>query len=99
MKTVKREKLTGEEIDQSLYKVDAMLKELTQSKLVLMGKEYNLNEWLTLSDYARKYNLSIAHLEKWIMSGIVPTNSVIVVPELNHLKLIKDQIYETGITE
>ena len=93
-----KKRLTGEEIDKRMDKIEILLHELTQSKLVIMDKEYDLSEWITLSDYSKINNLSIARIQNWILRGVVPTDCVIVVPELNHLKLIKNQIYETRAT-
>ena len=93
-----KKRLTGEEIDKRMDKIEILLHELTQSKLVIMDKEYDLSEWITLSDYSKSNNLSIARIQNWILRGVVPTDCVIVVPELNHLKLIKNQIYETRAT-
>ena len=90
-----KQRLTGEEIDKRMDKIDSLFHELTQSKLTIMGREYDLSEWMTLTDYAKKHNLSVARVQTWISRGVVPAGFAIVVPELNHLKLIKDQPYET----
>ena len=71
--------------------------EITQSKLVIADKEYNLSEWITTSDYAKSNHLAIARVHNWITCGVIPSDCIIVVPELNHLKLIKDQLYQTRV--
>lgn len=96
MKTT--EEVTVTEIEAKLDKVDALFAELTSSKLIIMGKEYDLSEWRTLSDYAKKHNYSIARVQTWIARGVVPDDCVIVVPELNYIKLVRDRPYETRAT-
>lgn len=83
------------EIRQKLDEIHSMMNELSQSKLTIMDKEYDLTEWITLTDYSKKYNLSISQVQQWIIRGVVPSDCVIVVPELNYLKLLKNKIYYT----
>lgn len=91
-------KMTLSEIDHTFDNVEKMMKDLTKSKLTIMDKEYNLSQWITLSDYSKSNNLSVARVQNWIIRGVVPTDCVLVVPELNHLKLIKNQSYEIRAT-
>ena len=93
METLEK-KLTATEIENNVLAMQRNLMQLTQSKLVIMDKEYYLWEWITLSDYSKKYNVKIPRLLNWIERGVIPDGSIIVVPELNHLKLIKNQVYE-----
>ncbi|MCF0060520.1 hypothetical protein MUK70_14845 [Dyadobacter chenwenxiniae] len=93
METLERN-FTVTEIENNVLAMQQKLMQLTQSKLVIMGNEYHLWEWITLSDYSKKYNIKIPRLLNWIVRGVIPNDSVIVVPELNHLKLIKNQQYE-----
>ncbi|WP_221393742.1 hypothetical protein [Dyadobacter sp. NIV53] len=85
---------TAAEIEASILATEQKLMALTRSKLTIMEKEYDLSEWITISDYSKKYNVTVARVQNWIARGIIPDGSVIVVPELNHLKLIKNQAYE-----
>jgi hypothetical protein len=91
--TVKKMSLT--EIDDQFENIEKMMREITTSKLVIADKEYNLSEWITTSDYAKNNQLAIARVHNWISRGVIPSDCVIVVPELNHLKLIKNQLYQT----
>lgn len=94
---VKKMSLT--EIDNRLDNVEKMMREITQSRLIIADKEYHLSEWITTSDYAKSNNLAISRVHNWIMRGVIPSDCVIVVPELNHLKLIKNRPYETRATK
>jgi hypothetical protein len=91
--TVKKMSLT--EIDNQFENIEKMMREITTSKLIIADKEYNLSEWITTSDYAKNNQLAIARVHNWISRGVIPSDCVIVVPELSHLKLIKNQLYQT----
>ncbi|GLU56158.1 hypothetical protein [Dyadobacter frigoris] len=83
------------EIREKLDEIHSMMNEISHSKLTIMDIEYDLSEWITLTDYSKKYNLSISRVQQWIIRGIVPSDCVIVVPELNYLKLLKNKMYYT----
>ncbi len=85
----------ADDIARGLREIESDILEITSSKLTVMGKEYNLGEWITLKDYAVKYNITMSNLSMWIKRNVVPNDSIIVIPELNHMKLVKDQPYET----
>ncbi|MCF2489364.1 hypothetical protein [Dyadobacter sp. CY347] len=91
METIKQKGTVFTEVNSKLDHVESMLMDFTNSKLVIMDKEYRLRDWMTLSDYCKKYNIKPSRLSNWIERGVVPAVSVIVIPELNGLKLIKDQ--------
>lgn len=76
-----------------LDQVEAKIGEITQSKIIVMGVEYDLREWLTLTNYCKKYGVKPTRLQNWIARGIVPPEAVIVVPELNLMRLIRDGKY------
>lgn len=81
------------EIREGIDEVKSMMKELTDTRLIFMGKEYKLSEWMTVSDYAKKYNVKTDLVLKWIERGVVPAGPAILIPELNNLKLVKNQPY------
>jgi hypothetical protein len=91
MEALKEKNTVFKEVNQRLDNVEAMLMDFTNSKLVIMDKEYNLRDWMTLSDYCKKYNIKPSRLSNWIDRGVVPDGSIIIIPELNGLKLIKNQ--------
>ncbi len=58
------------------------------------GTKYSLKEWLPISTYVAIYQLSSTNLvSMWIERGIIPSTNVIIIPELNYLKLIKNIKY------
>ncbi|AQG80460.1 hypothetical protein [Spirosoma montaniterrae] len=63
--------------------------------LALNGKQYDLNEWLTPMEYARKYNLrSVNNVTNWMIRGVIPPADIVDVPELNGLRLVRDRVYK-----
>ena len=63
--------------------------------LALNGTQYDLNEWLTPVEYARRYGLRSANnVTNWMMRGIIPPVDIVDMPELNGLKLVRDRVYK-----
>ncbi len=87
-----------EKARQLMDEVHVLMRELSESKLIIAGKEFDLAEWITLSEYAKKHNLTLNRVQQWVNRGVVPAESMVIVPELNYLKLIKDQEYLTRAT-
>lgn len=50
-------------------------------------------QWLTVKRYAEKYGTNIEHVSNRIANGTIPADCVRDLPEINNLKLIKDQPY------
>lgn len=88
----KSAKAAIEEINNSLTE----LKSLKEAKLVVGKQEYSLDEWITISNYSRRHNLKTSRVQNWITRGIIPSDKVVVVPQLNSLKLIKDEVYKSA---
>ena len=53
----------------------------------------DMRDWLTIKRYAEKYGVSTNVVSNWISRGTIPADCVQVVPELNDIKLIRDQPY------
>ncbi|WP_080055811.1 hypothetical protein [Spirosoma aerolatum] len=64
-----------------------------KGKITYEGKEYILGEWVTIADYCRLYNFKPSRVQNWIDREIVPRQNVIVIQELNNLKLVKNVPY------
>lgn len=77
-------------LNRMMHEIEALLK----SQLVYQGRNYDLNEWLTVSRYAEKYNYSVPRVTNWINRGIIPPTKKIVIPELNNLTLLHDEQYK-----
>ncbi|MDQ6479802.1 hypothetical protein [Dyadobacter sp. LHD-138] len=73
------------------------LKRLEDVKLVVSGAEYDLHDWMTISDYSKQHNLKVSRVQNWITRGVIPSENVLVIPQLNDVKLIKNEIYSTRV--
>jgi hypothetical protein len=65
---------------------------LLQIDSVLATPDYtiNLNEWITMKEYSKRFNLSTTNVvTNWIKRGIIPQENIRIIPMLNGLKLIK----------
>ncbi|MCF0054229.1 hypothetical protein [Dyadobacter sp. CY356] len=69
------------------------LRLLNDVKIVVAGAEYDLHEWVTISDYSRMHNLKVSRVQNWISRGVVPRDKVLAIPQLNNVKLIKNELY------
>jgi hypothetical protein len=78
----------GELLNEFRRQGDESLKLLTQHGFVV-----DTTKWLTIKRYAEKYNLSTQVVTNWISRGIIPANSTMLLPELNDIRLVKDQPY------
>ena len=56
-------------IDELLKRADALIKE-GKEFLSSEGKVLEMNEWLTISEYADKYQITNQIVSKWIERGI-----------------------------
>ncbi|ARK08898.1 hypothetical protein A6C57_00445 [Fibrella sp. ES10-3-2-2] len=58
------------------------------------GLTVDLSQWITIKRYVEKYSLASTHIvTNWIRRGVIPADAVMTLPELNDLRLIKDQVY------
>jgi hypothetical protein len=77
-------------------KVKMMSKEadrlIAESQSLLSTPEFviDLNEWITMKEYTKRFHLSSTNVvSNWIKRGLVPPSNIRVLPMLNNLKLIK----------
>jgi hypothetical protein len=72
--------------------------ELASNAMLLldeMGVEYSLDEWLTVKRYCEKFGLANTMVvTNWINRGIIPSENIKVIDELNGLKLVKAVAYK-----
>jgi hypothetical protein len=88
----KKADLITAEAKQTITKISKTISDFEQKDVVLEvnGRKYSLDEWVTLNDYIKKFDLkSTMVVNNWIKRGVVPAENVISVGRLNNLKLIK----------
>lgn len=64
-----------------------------KGKVTYEGKDYYFGDWVTIADYCRLYNVKPARVQNWIDRDKVPAENVVIIPELNNLKLLKNIRY------
>lgn len=78
------------ELDKLVEQADLALK----GKITYNGREYVFGDWVTIADYCRIYDVKPNRVQNWIDREIVPAQNVVVIAELNRLKLLKNQPYQ-----
>ena len=78
-----------EEIKNALVESRAARKEAVDL-LFLNGEIIDFDEWVTVKEYAKRYNLkSLNIVTNWIRRGVIPPENIRVIHELNDLRLVK----------
>jgi hypothetical protein len=78
--------------DAEELKTKALLEE-TLKIITPLGFVLDTAEWLTIARYAKKYGVSTQVVNNWINRGVIPPDCIEDLPEINNIRLIKDQLY------
>jgi hypothetical protein len=57
------------------------------------GFVVDTTEWLTIKRYAERYGLTTQVVTNWMARGVIPADCTMTLPELNDLRLVKNQPY------
>ncbi|KAA0992813.1 hypothetical protein [Dyadobacter aurulentus] len=79
-------------VDDVLKRADQLIQEGKDS-IVSEGKVLELTAWLTISEYAEKYNVSTQVVSKWIERGVIKQNYFVEVSKFGK-KLVRDVAYK-----
>ncbi len=85
-------------INETINELDRLAETATlvlKGKITYEGQEYIFGDWVTIADYCRLYNFKPARVQNWIDREIVPRQNVVVIRELNNLKLVKNVPYRS----
>ena len=67
-------------------------------QLIIDNVVYDLNKWITLAEFKKRHNVSIPCVANWIKRKKIPPSRVLVVSELNNIRLVhdltEDELYE-----
>lgn len=75
--------------DELMADTDALIVKAVKF-MEINGIRYDLGEWITIAEYAKRFGVKSTNVvTNWIRRGIIPTENVIAVPELNDIRLIK----------
>jgi DNA-binding transcriptional regulator YiaG len=87
MKTT--EKVT---IDELLKRADTLIKE-GKDFLLNEGKVLEMTLWLTISEYAQKYQVTTQIVSKWIERGVIKEEDYVEIGKFGK-KLVRDVVYK-----
>ena len=74
--------------------LDSLHSALADEAVLIDGKRYDLDQWLTIANYAKKYGVTTHVVTNDIRRGKIPTENVIELTRLNNIRMIKDQAYK-----
>lgn len=91
-------------------RVTAAIRERTRALLALIsnenrqigeilqqnGTEYDLSEWLSIANYAKKYAVSTHVVQNWLRRGIIPPDCSIELHTFNNIRMVKDRPYRSA---
>lgn len=80
------------DIDKLLSETKMLIEE-GKDFLLSQGKVLELSEWITISEYSKKYSVSTQVISQWIIRGVIPEDSYIDIPEIGK-KLVRDTRYK-----
>lgn len=81
-------------IDEWFKESEALIEEGKQF-LLSQGKGIDLGEWITIKNYVKRFGLSGENVvTNWIRRGIIPAENVMIIEELNGIRLIKAVPYK-----
>jgi hypothetical protein len=82
-----------EEVADTLDRLAQKATLVLKGKITYEGQEYVFGDWVTIADYCRLHNFKPARVQNWIDREIVPQQNVVIIQELNNLKLLKNVSY------
>lgn len=65
----------------------------TADLLRVNGITYDLGEWLTIANYAKKYNVDTHVVTNWIRRETIPADCIVEIAPMNNIRMIKDRPY------
>jgi hypothetical protein len=71
-----------------IQETDKLLAE-AQNFLLIDGKKAIFNDWITIQEYSKRFGVKMNTVMNWISRGTIGKGDVIIVTELNNLKLIR----------
>lgn len=69
-----KEKLTASEAREAIREINELRLKLIDAVLRIAGKAYPLKDRVTVSDYAKRYKMSVGRVQNWIAREVIPPN-------------------------
>ena len=72
----------------------AQFAEKKEISIAVDGKEYSMNDWVTIQNYCKMFNIdSTSVVTNWIKRGKIPSENILELKELNNIRLVKAVSY------
>ena len=89
-----KSKKTVEKLNREYDEIMAQFEEKKQISIAVDGKEYSLNDWVTIQNYCKIFNIeSTSVVTNWIKRGKIPRENVLDLKELNNIRLVRAVTY------
>jgi predicted nucleotide-binding protein (sugar kinase/HSP70/actin superfamily) len=83
-----------EKLNKEYDEIMAQLEETKQISIDVDGKGYSLNDWVTIQNYCKMFNIeSTSVVTNWIKRGRIPSENILDLKELNNIRLVKAIAY------
>jgi hypothetical protein len=83
-------KTVSQEVADLLAKGEGLIAQAERALIEKNGQKYDLNEWITIAEYVKRFDLnSTSVVSNWIKRGVIPAQNILLIPELNDIRLIK----------
>jgi predicted nucleotide-binding protein (sugar kinase/HSP70/actin superfamily) len=83
-----------EKLNKEYDEIMAQFEETKQISIDVDGKEYSLNDWVTIQNYCKMFNIeSTSVVTNWIKRGRIPSENILDLKELNNIRLVKAVAY------
>lgn len=79
-------------IDELLKRADVLIKE-GKDFMLSEGKVLDMTKWLTISEYAQKYQVTTQIVSKWIERGVIKEEDYVEIGKFGK-KLVRDIVYK-----
>ncbi len=84
-----------EQLNKEYDEIMAQFEEAKQISIDVDGKEYSLNNWVTIQNYCKMFNIgSTSVVTNWIKRGKIPSENILDLKELNNIRLVKAISYQ-----
>jgi hypothetical protein len=89
---IKNHEVIMSKVAETKRMAEQLLSEMDNSDIIIEkgGKRYDLAEWITPSEYAKKYAIKSAQIvSNWIARGLIPSENILKIDRLK-LSLVRD---------
>ena len=83
-----------EKLNKEYGNIIAQFEDSKQISIAVDGKEYSLNDWVTIQNYCKMFDIeSTSVVTNWIKRGKIPSENILDLKELNNIRLVKAIAY------